>query len=422
MAFSISPLLANSAIICVLLVLFESHRDAAAATGYNCYKSIINFGDSLADTGNFIRMSNPENKGATPPYGETFFHRPTGRFSDGRLIIDFIARSLGLPFLRPYLSAENGEEESNFEKGVNFAVAGATALHISFFEERGIVNDMTNTSLGTQLDWFQKSFCNNIHSTDCKEKMQSSLVMMGEIGGNDYNYAFFQGFPREEISSFVPKVISTISSAITKLIEFGARSIVVPGNLPIGCIPVYLSYYMSSNQSDYDSSTGCINWLNEFSMYHNEQLERELSRLRELHPNTTIIYADYYNAAMELYSSPTKYGKFPAPISNFYLLHFTSQSSLILNLCYLNGFIGFKNTLSACCGAGGPYNYDADAECGLESRVCDEPSSFVSWDGVHSTEAAYEVIAQGLLHGPYTSPRVNGLCILEGSRFQISDH
>nr|GLL45843.1 GDSL esterase/lipase At1g28580-like [Ipomoea trifida] len=390
MAFSISPLLANSAIICVLLVLFASHRDAAAATGYNCYKSIINFGDSLADTGNFIRMSNPENKGATPPYGETFFHRPTGRFSDGRLIIDFIARSLGLPFLRPYLSAENGEEESNFEEGVNFAVAGATALHISFFEERGIVNDMTNTSLGTQLDWFQKSFCNSIHSADCKEKLQSSLVMMGEIGGNDYNYAFFQGFPREEISSFVPKVISTISSAITKLIEFGARSIVVPGNLPIGCIPVYLSYYMSSNQSDYDSSTGCINWLNEFSMSHNDQLERELSRLRELHPNTTIIYADYYNAAMELYSSPTKYG--------------------------------FKNTLSACCGAGGPYNYDADAECGLESRVCDEPSSFVSWDGVHSTEAAYEVIAQGLLHGPYTSPRVNGLCNLEGSRFQILDH
>ncbi|XP_019175946.1 PREDICTED: GDSL esterase/lipase At1g28580-like [Ipomoea nil] len=387
MAFAMNPWLPKSTPICILLLLllFAPNGDAAA-TGY-CYKSIINFGDSLSDTGNFIRMWNPNHLAAIPPYGETFFHRPTGRFSDGRLIIDFIAQSLGLPFLRPYLSAE---EESDFEKGVNFAVAGATALDISFFQERGIVNDLTNTSLGTQLDWFHESFCNSIHSADCKEKLQSSLVIMGEIGGNDYNYAFLQGFPREEISSFVPKVISTISSAITELIEFGARRMIVPGNFPIGCIPAYLSRFMSSNQSDYDSTTGCINWLNEFSMYHNEQLKRELSRLRELHPNTTIIYADYYNAAMELYSSPTKYG--------------------------------FKNTLSACCGGGGPYNYDAYAECGLESRVCDEPSSFVSWDGIHFTEAAYEVIAQGLIHGPYTSPQVNGLCVLEGSRGQtLSD-
>ena len=56
------------------------------------FKSIISFGDSTADTGNLIGLSDPDDlpAAAFPPYGETFFHHPTGRFSNGRLIIDFI--------------------------------------------------------------------------------------------------------------------------------------------------------------------------------------------------------------------------------------------------------------------------------------------------------------------------------------------
>jgi len=56
------------------------------------FKSIISFGDSIADTGNLLGLSDPNDLPASafPPYGETFFHHPTGRYSDGRLIIDFI--------------------------------------------------------------------------------------------------------------------------------------------------------------------------------------------------------------------------------------------------------------------------------------------------------------------------------------------
>jgi hypothetical protein len=56
-----------------------------------CFKRIFSFGDSITDTGNFayISRNSPPGPPSVPPYGETYFHRPTGRASDGRLIIDF---------------------------------------------------------------------------------------------------------------------------------------------------------------------------------------------------------------------------------------------------------------------------------------------------------------------------------------------
>lgn len=93
-----------------------------------------------------------------------------------------------------------------------------------------------------------------------------------------------------------------------ELIKLGARTVMVPGNLPIGCLPYYLSYYENSEKKEYDSKTGCLNWLNRFSEYHNELLQKELNRLRGLYPHATITYGDYFNAAMRLYLSPIKYG------------------------------------------------------------------------------------------------------------------
>lgn len=75
--------------------------------------------------------------------------------------------------------------------------------------------------------------------------------------------------------------------------------------------------------------------------------------------------------------------------------------------------VGFTNgVLKACCGCGGPYNYSPTSRCGDASTIlCDEPDTYVSWDGVHFTEAAYKMISKSLFQGPYTKPEFNSLCL-----------
>ncbi|KAF5198152.1 GDSL esterase/lipase [Thalictrum thalictroides] len=204
--------------------------------------------------------------------------------------------------------------------------------------------------------------------------LRNALFTVGEIGGNDYNDPLLEGKNTQELQTLVPEVINIISSAITALIDEGAVTLLVPGNFPIGCLSSYLTIFESPNQNDYDPS-GCIKSLNEFALFHNQHLQNELNRLREIYPHTTIIYADYYNLAMDLF-------RFPKQL----------------------GFNGTSRTLASCCGGGGRYNYNASAKCGFKgSTCCDDPSLRVNWDGIHLTETAYKWIATGILERSFTS-------------------
>ncbi|XP_050368995.1 GDSL esterase/lipase At1g28600-like [Argentina anserina] len=220
----------------------------------------------------------------------------------------------------------------------------------------------------------------------CNELLSRSLILVGEIGGNDYNHALLAGKSIEQIQTYVPLVIAEISSTINELIELGAMTLVVPGNFPIGCLPIYLTKFQTSDINQYNSSTGCLNWLNKFAEYHNDQLQIELRQIQGLHPNVHIIYADYYNAVLPFYHSPDEFG-----------------------------FIG--GTVEACCGCGGPYNYNSSAECGsIEASACENPAEFINWDGIHFTEAAYMWIAKDLLTGKFSIPSIGSYpCVFQRS-------
>ncbi|KAG6499968.1 GDSL esterase/lipase At1g28600-like [Zingiber officinale] len=188
--------------------------------------------------------------------------------------------------------------------------------------------------------------------------------MVGEIGGNDYNAALHQDLPYHKLIRIVPRVIHAISSTITRLIGMGAKTLVVPGNLPIGCIPAWLRQYRRDDPSDYDSN-GCLLWLNRFSEYHNDRLTAQLNRLSRVYPNVTIAYADYFGAGMRMFSDQRRFG--------------------------------ISEPFVACCGADGH-------GCESTGPVCKNPEKYASWEGFHPTEATYKAIYEGLVDGPFAIP------------------
>ncbi|KAJ0448536.1 putative sinapine esterase [Helianthus annuus] len=322
--------MAHSSTFCLILTLLINCN--LHVNG--CYTSITSFGDSLADTGNMKLLSMKSDNAlphfAFPPYGETFFHEPTGRCSNGRLIIDFIAESLGLPLITPSQAINTTFNVTGLGQGVNYAMAGATALDPSFHIARGVYVK-TNASLGVQLGWFKESLSPTVSVN--KRLIGCSLILMGEIGGNDYNHALESGKSIDEVEGYVPFVIKAIISAINELIDLGAETLVIPGNLPIGCSATYLTMFYGSNKVKYDNATGCITQLNKFAEYHNEQLKMELNKIREVHPEVTIIYADYYQgrpgggAGWATAQGPNSTG----PETFLFCIYFTLSKLLYIN-------------------------------------------------------------------------------------------
>jgi hypothetical protein len=76
--------------VAAVLVVLAALRPPRVAVAQK-YAAIFNFGDSLVDAGNLVVDGIPDYLAtARLPYGMTYFGYPTGRCSDGRLVVDFI--------------------------------------------------------------------------------------------------------------------------------------------------------------------------------------------------------------------------------------------------------------------------------------------------------------------------------------------
>ena len=49
--------------------------------------------------------------------------------------------------------------------------------------------------------------------TECESYFNKALCLVGEIGGNDYNYGFFAGGSIKQLKALVPLVVDAITKA-----------------------------------------------------------------------------------------------------------------------------------------------------------------------------------------------------------------
>ncbi|KAG0498142.1 hypothetical protein HPP92_002833 [Vanilla planifolia] len=171
------PISSQSVVVLSILLLGSalfSRRTYAACS----FRAIFNFGDSNSDTG----VSGPPSR-QHGPFGITFFKRPTGRASDGRLVIDFLAQTIGLPFLSPYLQSIG----SSFKHGANFATLASTVLppNTSLF-----ISGISPFYLGVQLNQMKELRDKVLHMSSqanlpSHEIFRQALYTI-DIGQNDF--------------------------------------------------------------------------------------------------------------------------------------------------------------------------------------------------------------------------------------------
>ncbi|PIA51644.1 hypothetical protein AQUCO_01100481v1 [Aquilegia coerulea] len=368
--------------VCSLFVLVSLLNVSAQALALSqCeFPAIFNFGDSNSDTGGLSAAFGQ----VSAPAGETYFHTPSGRYSDGRLVIDFIAESFGLPYLSAYLDAVG----SNFTHGANFATAGSTirpqnsslsqsgfspiSCNVQFYQYYGFRTRSQIARKRAQV--FEQLLP--------KDEYFNKALYTFDIGQNDLTAGYFVNMTTDEVTAYVPDLLGQLSYIIKSIYDQGGRSFWIHNTGPVGCLPYILDRLLiTAGQID---SVGCASPFNEVAQYFNLKLKEAVAQLRKNLPLAAITYVDVYSVKYSLISDAKKNG--------------------------------FEHPLRACCGHGGKYNYNRHVGCGGKITVngtqillgssCKDPSVRINWDGVHFTEAANKFVFDQIVDGSYSDPPI----------------
>ncbi|KAJ1263294.1 hypothetical protein BS78_09G172400 [Paspalum vaginatum] len=310
--------------------------------------AVFAFGDSTLDPGNNNGLATLV-RADHAPYGRDFpGGAATGRFSDGKLITDYIVESLGVKELLPAFH-DSGVTVAEASTGVSFASGG------SGIDDLTAQTAMVST-FASQITDFQ-GLLGRIGQPRAAEIANKSLYVVS-VGTNDVTMNYFilpartGSFPTiDEYSNYL---IGRLQDYIQSLYKLGARRFMVAGLPPVGCLPVTKTLSLGSSDCNADQNAAAERY--------NAALQEMLGKLEAASPGATLAYVDVYTPLKDMVAQPQKYG--------------------------------FADTSRGCCGNGLPA---MGALCTSALPQCQSPSQFMFFDSVHPTQATYKALADHIV-------------------------
>ncbi|KAI3849470.1 hypothetical protein MKX03_033762 [Papaver bracteatum] len=358
-------LLKNVLIIFVAFQMCGSITSSVSPQESDHDRALFVFGDSLVDVGNNNYIPLTVGKSNYFPYGMDFpgVISPTGRFTNGRTVVDIIGEELGLKYyIPPYLAPTTVGDV--VLRGVNYASGGA-----------GILND-TGSFLGGRInmDAQLENFANtrnyiisNANVGNSSETLLRRALFVVVMGSNDFIGNYFSSVPyvptqkSMPLEMFVESLISIFRLQLTRLYEMGARKISVANVGPVGCTPLERALNPS-----YTTGDSCISFIDNAVILFNKKLKSLLMDLNSNLAGSKFLCADVYGILSHLISNYQSYG--------------------------------FENYSSPCCKIL-PRALRGLLPCSPTSIVCSNRSKYVFWDMAHPTDATNVIIAKKLLNG-----------------------
>ncbi|CAA0829451.1 GDSL esterase/lipase 5 [Striga hermonthica] len=347
------------------LIIFITINAEANSLKVTCKPpAIFIYGDSYVDAGNnnYINTSTLD-QANFPPYGETYFKNSTGRFSDGRIIPDFLAQLAGLKDLVPVYLDKTRTIDQNYN-GANFAsaVAGALPTTLPGFA----------ISLQAQLQNYKTEVgeLNKRLGPNEARKISSTAVHYIAFGATDYIIPIELNSTIFDHRQYVNMVIGNLSTIVEAIYNQGGRKFVLQNVLDLGCSPGLKIYNV-------ERDVECLKNASDLVYLHNEALDKLVSEKARLLSGSEIFLFDLRTTVSERTANPGNYG--------------------------------FKDGGSACCGSG---RFNGEFSCGgkrpiKEFSLCPKPSEYVFWDSFHLTEHAYGQITSQIWNKP--DGRLKGL-------------
>ncbi|KAL6594266.1 hypothetical protein ACP70R_048459 [Stipagrostis hirtigluma subsp. patula] len=286
----------------LLLLLLAVHYallssgTAAAAAGK--VPAIIVFGDSTVDAGNNNYIPTII-KGDFPPYGCDFDGGvATGRFSNGRLVTDFVSEALGLPSSVPaYLDPSCTVDQ--LAMGVSFA-SGGTGLDDLTAESASVI------PMSQQLEYFKeyKEKLKIAKGESMANEIIAEALYVFSIGTNDFILNYFV-LPLRRAQYTPPEYATYLAGlagdAVRAIYDLGARKIAFTGLGPFGCVP-------SARTLNHDEPGECNEEHNEVAMRFNAELQAALRKLNGELAGAQVVYAETYSIASAIVANPAAYG------------------------------------------------------------------------------------------------------------------